>query len=61
MEDAFLDKAITVISHVCDSTDAFAWGPQEAVKSKKKSQKKRSRAGAGTGAGAGIKVEVERV
>ena len=47
LEDAFLEKAITAISHVCDFTDAFAWGPQDSLKSKKKSQRNRSWTGVG--------------
>ena len=38
-----MDKAITAISYVCDSTDALSWGPQDAVKTRKKTQKNRGR------------------
>ena len=38
-----MDKAITAISYMCDSTDALSWGPQDALKTRKKTQKNRGR------------------
>ena len=40
MEDSFLDKAITKISTVCDSSNIYAWGPQQPIKGKVKDKDK---------------------
>ena len=40
MEDSFLDKAITKISTVCDSSNINAWGPQQPIEGKGKGKNK---------------------